>query len=432
MNAMRRLLQAILAIAILWLVGEMATLAYFRRSLSSGWPTPSGRLADIAHVVPDQSENKSAHELEQLARPLSIDIVPKTKSHVGQNHVDRAPWKAIEPAIKDYLRDAIVAEPARQYSAPPPVALFISEHAASLNAVVDHLESGESPRWEIRTSAGWQAPLPNLLGHIALVRLLVAAALNTAAAGDNAAAWRELRAAAVLTDSALSHPFLISQLIGYAETTLIVGSMRQIKGCPEWSLHWPSADLKAALIRAATVEAWPLYRPFTETPGNDVFTAFADDEQKPSIGGRILSGVLGPYLLASAANTAETHRYALHENITPDICDQQTRIISDKAIASWNVFGRVAFTGEIIGTSFHRMRHLAANIQGTRLILLARSAKQVTGTWPSSTPQSVSPCSHLLWASENKPNQYLIRAVPAIPPLENKGAINLPQEHVEE
>ena len=432
MNAMRRLLQVLLAIAILWLVAEMATLAYFRRSLSSGWPTPSGRLADIPRVVPDQPESKSAHDFEQLVRPLSIDLVPKTKFHADQNHVDRTPWKAIEPAIKDYVRAAIVEVPARRHPAPPPVAGFLAEHAASLDAIVDHLESSEPPRWEIRTRAGWRAPLPNLLGHIAVVRLLVAAALNREAVGDNAAAWRDLHAAAVLTDSALSHPYLISQLIGYAETTLIVGSMRQIKGCPEWSLRWPSADLKAALTRAATVEAWPLYQPFTEMPGSDLFTAYGDVEEKASMPGRILSGVFGPYLLASAANTAETHRYALHEYTRPDICDQRTRIISYKTLPGWNVFGRVAFSGDTLGGSFRRMRHLAADIQGTRLILLARRAKQDTGTWPTSTPRSVPPCSHLLWSSESKPAQYLIRAVPAISPLENKGAINLPQEHVEE
>jgi hypothetical protein len=421
---LRRLLRVCLAGLAVWLVAELGARWYLHQALSHGWPTQSGALSEVRKAIRDHPQNEAARRIETLAAGLAIDIIPRGQSRQRpSSQVDVAAWKAVEQTVKDYVAQAVTASERRSNSAPQAFVSYLTDRSANFSALVTQLEAGGPPSWEVRSSAGFDAPLPNLLGHLSLVRLLVAAALNSASVRDNHAAWQDLHAASILTEPLFERPDLISQLVGYAEANLIIGGMRQVEGAPDWSLQWPGLNLQVALTRATTADAWPIYEPFTRSLFSDLFTVFADKEHPPTLGGRLLSLVLGPYLVASAANTAIVHRTSLQRYSSLPACDQRIEIITTDAIPRWNIFGRVAFPE--LGGSYERLQHLLAHIDGTRQLLTARRQRQHSRAWPEAPPPFQTICHRSFWAYELHGDRLYLHALEPIVPLKSKGAINL-------
>src|SRR5207248_1221018 len=123
----------------------------------------------------------AAVALTRLVAPLGVDFA-SPRLHRASKEFD-----AIKKPLSDYL-EAQLARPSNAIDdAPPVLAAYLAEHRAQLDAVRAHLLAGTAIAWKAQLSKGFDAPLPNLLGHMELTRLFVADALLQARANDAAA-----------------------------------------------------------------------------------------------------------------------------------------------------------------------------------------------------------------------------------------------------
>jgi hypothetical protein len=431
----RKILLVLLALPVgLWLAGELAARWYLSEAMESGWPTPSGRLAAVVDLFPPQPANAAARTLEAEAWPLGIDIYPRTGPERPANlGTLNAQWKAIDTPAKTYLVEMLRQARSAPQPAPAPVAAFLLEHEGAIQHLAQTLIANDPPTWRVDVKEGFDAPLPNLLGNLHVVRLLALSALQHAARNEPEPAWRDLHAATRLPEGLFRRPDTISQLIAIAETSVIVGTMRQLSGPPpKWALTWPGEDLQKSLGRSFALDAWYGYSSFASPITTDLFTAFAGKETQPSLGGRMLSMLLSPYLRMSAANSAAAHRTVLRHNLEPPPCDQTVQALTTaQVIPEWNTFGRVAVPVESIGSSYRRLRGLHAHIEGTRLLLQARRARSQTGVWPGEPPPIVSPCAKRMWSYTATADGIRIESGATIPPLEAREALNLAMQFEE-
>lgn len=426
---LRKVLIVLVGLPIgLWLVLEVIARSYMAHTLASGWPTPSGRLAAVVDLFPPQPSNDAAHALEQEAWPLGIDIYPrvgpKRDAALGTSG-ER--WKSIDKPLGTYVRTTLQQERATPAMPPAQVAAFLTENESAIDGLARVLIAKEPPVWRVEVGSGFDAPLPNLLGNLQLVRLLVASSLRHAGRNQSGPAWRDLQAASRLPKGLFSRPEPMSQLIAIAEASLIVGTMRQLPGPPPpWALTWPEEDLPRRLNRAFAVDAWHGLSPFASTRMIDFFTLFAGKDARPSLLTRAISLILSPYLRLSAANAAAAYRTALRHNLEPPACDQSVQgLTATGMIPKWNVFGRVAVPVEVMSSSHQRMRSLNAHTEGTRILLHARFARQQGGTWPPALPPIASPCAQRMWSYAASPFHMEIHANVKIPPIETPKALNL-------
>ncbi len=211
--------------------------------------------------------------------------------------------------------------------------------------------------------------------------------------------------------------------------------MRQMTGLPpQWAFVWPEGDLIRQMNEAATAEAWTIYGPFESPATTDLFSAVSGAENQPTLGGRIVSLVLSPYLRASAASTAKAHRDLLLYYARLPACIQvvATKTIA-QAIPEWNVFGRVTDPGEAVGTSYRRLHRFLAHVEGTRLILASRRVKQETTLWPIAAPVVRSPCVEHLWSyAVARSGDLSLTVTTPLPTVGTRTALTLPQRYVEE
>src|SRR5439155_14517560 len=112
---------------------------------------------------------------------------------------------------------------------PPELVKDLSEHEAALAALRAYLAGRTAIIWPVDVVAAAQAPLPNLSGHYALTRLLIAHALVSpaSASDDLCAAWRLQRV--------LWHrPELISKQLALAGTRMVNAAARHLQSRPPW------------------------------------------------------------------------------------------------------------------------------------------------------------------------------------------------------
>jgi hypothetical protein len=247
---LRKLLIFVLGVPVgLWLVGEVVARWYLSDALASGWPTPSGRLPAIIDLYPPHPANATARKLEREAWPLGIDIYPRVGPERPSNlGTISKRWKDIDAPVKTYLVEVLRQARSAPRPAPAPVAAFLTEHEAAIQRLAQTLIAGKPPAWRVDVKKGFDAPLPNLLGNLHLVRLLAISSLHHASRNELESAWRDLHAASRLPEGLFRRPDTISQLIAIAEASVIVGTMRQLSGPPpQWALTWVGADLQRNL-----------------------------------------------------------------------------------------------------------------------------------------------------------------------------------------
>jgi hypothetical protein len=426
----------VLVLLGVWVTAEAGARWYLHRALSTGWPLPSGRLAEIATLFPTQPETSVARQLETGALPLGIDVFPRVG---GPRPSEQLPpikaWKAVEESTKSYIQASVQLNTPAVTTIPPSVAAFIEAQANTLGTVETILISNPPPQWSIDLQKGVNAPLPNLLGNISLVRLLVASALHHRGLGDMDRAWRDLQAASRLPEGLLRRPELISQAIGRYEANLIIGTMRQLTGPPPpWALDWPGVDSIRQMDLAAMADAWIFYQAFDTQATSDLFTAFSGPENRPTLGGRSLSTAFSSYLRASAANAASCHRDLLRELARLPACTQTVVApTAEQVIPKWNVFGKIVFIGDSLGLGYRRLHLFLAQLEGTRLILGARRAKQETKVWPRTAPSIASPCTVAPWSyAVDSSGKLSLAARTPFATIGTPKALALPQSFSEE
>jgi hypothetical protein len=308
------------ALLAAWLLGGMFVTAQMQTVGTEPWPAGLGTLASVEKRVQPQATNDAARMLITLAAPLEISF-------------DKTPGRMVGPEAKTAITEYVRAEQLRadgSIAAPPPlVTSFLATHEKEIDAVRDHLLRDETIAWEVDASRGLDAPLPNLLAHMQIARLLSARALDRGRAND-ARAWEDLHATWRLAEGLKSRPEMISQLI-------VLGMARSINGVA-WKLPTPTADLtwfrdlqqvdhRLLLLAGSQYDAWAVWKHGERTLDGMEFRA------------------MRPALRWGAATMARAQRRGAEEVASMTACNFDEAAFAKKQasrIPKLNVFGAMA------------------------------------------------------------------------------------------
>ena len=266
-----------------------------------GWERLLGSNDEILQRYPSTEANASALELERLSARLGLSTA--TRGYADRTQPTResaAEFRRVKMQLSGYLK-RLVEQPNR-YLDPPPdaVASYLAAHRNDLDAVHRHLIDAELPHWERQIEKFAAAPIPNLLGHIDLQKILLADALANAARDDRERALAGFEASWRLNQTIRDEPVLIIQLISVNGAHLLISALRQVENVPfEWRERLLAHDFRESLFTALQYEG----RMWTELEG------LLESTDLPSIGKNLLLSGTRPYLRYSLADMSEKYRH---------------------------------------------------------------------------------------------------------------------------
>ncbi|MEM7249547.1 MAG: hypothetical protein AAF533_29840 [Acidobacteriota bacterium] len=330
-----------------------------------------GSFDDYLAALPNQDANESALRLETLAAELGLDIVPKSRPGERPN----ANRHAVRKGLGDWL-SAELASGTRSVGEPPSeVTAFLTEHRPTIDAIVEHVATQPLPEWERQTD-DYAAPIPNLLGHLNLTRVLLVAALVDQRDGEVERAERELLTAWKLSlHLAETRPALISHLIALAGIRLELATLNRLDVDPvAWRERLNQVPYEADPGRAFTGEAHHLRLLLREQ-----FNPFSPNADMP----RWQLTLIQPVIQHGAAVAMDVHHHLIDEARTADNCDVVFGRWSSEAMVpaetSWNpVVGMVVPNLE---NAVRRMHRIQLDLALSRRVLDARE-RAASGSRP--------------------------------------------------
>lgn len=255
------LVLALAGAALVWFAAGSIRAARRERAAETSWAESFGPLGDITAKFPAHATNAAAHALEESASSLGIELRPRGelppddepgRKKTSDFNAVRAPlekWVDHEAAKADGLPDA----------PPAAVAAYLASHADTLDAIEKSLLAGPAPDWAVDLAKLHAAPVPNVLGHMQLARVLVGRAEARAAAKDKRAD-ESLRAAFTLTGALRGRPEVVSQAVSTAATRLELGAVRRIPvDAAAWRERLKTLDPRGGLLTSLRREAWVEY-----------------------------------------------------------------------------------------------------------------------------------------------------------------------------
>ena len=324
------------ALVLAWLTALVAAKRSWWRAGREPWPAGLGTLRDFPRQFPKQETSAAAKELMRLAAPLANDhpVHASVATFVARHHA----------------RDRVAVDPL-----PGEIAAFFAAHVREIDAVRDHLlRRGREVAWAMDVQKGFDAPLPNLLTHLRLVRLLAARAQ---AHGD----WNDLHAAAVLVDSLDRRPEMGAQLIALAASRTINAAVWKMPvPPPSWVGAMHGVDRRRLLVRAWQHESWVVWRHLPYRRGSPFGPP-----------GR-------PFLFVSAANLAEHHRVtaALYLEVLGCGFDpEEWHALRAAELPRWNIPGRALLID--FAAPWARVMRYGAERDATANVLRARMRQPV-------------------------------------------------------
>jgi hypothetical protein len=356
-----------LAIGVAVLISALFAWRYRREALKVRFEGQSSLEGlDIAY---ERSEpNASARRLEVLAARLGVRLAPSTAKGRPSPNTDLA---AREKNLKDDLRASLDGFVERADDEPPRLAAgvreFLATHGAELAAVQHHVLHEAIPLWEVRTDEV-DAPLPNFLGFMTLVRLLCLEAVVDAEASCPVderleAAWR-------LNGALLKRPELICLLIYRANDSLLHRLVRTLPGTsPEWASRLALFDPVAAQVIALRWEAPLLVRNLYKEliPAGGLLGAAVRGAARPYLD---MCGWEHALRMQALAKRHESLNYC---DLTPERLEEFWRPSTPR----WNILSKIAWPELSPSTVRALRRRLDQELTG--LILLVRDGQLSSG-----------------------------------------------------
>lgn len=243
---------------VCWWIWSSWQLSKARRAWLEAYPQLAGemsrRLASPA--------NETALKLEREAALLGLNWAPKTSprfSELAKSISEEAEkqFSAVRPALSKWVEKQLGASPGNEGGAPQEVAVFLQCHQDHITTLRHLLLNDPAPHWEEDPSAGWAAPVPNLLTSLAVVRILAADALWNIQQNSQTVAQQDLLAIRRLAQTLVDRSELISVLVGMHMTRLVVTGIRQLTNPDTSWLDWlEGLDVAPKLERSFVSEAY--------------------------------------------------------------------------------------------------------------------------------------------------------------------------------
>lgn len=354
--------------------------SYKAAAVERRWAETLGEHDEILERYPTTEANAVALELERLTAGLGVTTAPRFSNRAEPAADREAAYDAVHRDLGAWTRAELGQRRRALAPAPRSLLAFLAARASELEAVRRHLERGIAPRWEMDLRSPHAAPVPNLLGHLKLARLLVADALIRIRDGDDATAGRDLEAAWTLLQSVADSPMLICQLIAVVEAREIAGAVRQMeRPAAAWRARLTEHDFRGAFTTALKFEGWV----WTQIRDLNDFAGFT------VLASRVLSAVAKPYVQYCLAEVSDDYRsrVANLEKLQA-ICDYD--LASQHAslqveVPRWNLVG--GLVNPQVGDALDRLARLELDLELTvRLLDLEQARRDAGGVWPDSLP----------------------------------------------
>ena len=347
------------------------------------WPMGLGTLDEVPQHYPPRETSNDATRLIALAAAAGIDLAAPS----GRGAMSR------RTPLSEYLDKQLTRADNGIDPPPPELVKDLSEHEAALAALRAYLAGRTAIVWPVDVVAAAQAPLPNLFGHYALTRLLIAHALTSpaTAADDLYAAWR-------LQGVLWHRPELISKQVALAGTRMINAAARRLDARPAWFDEMGAIDYRRSMLSAEQAEAW--------THRKQV-----EDEGRQSDRG-VIDVVIEPFDELCAANFAAVARRASGELAQSHDCAIDGRALDRRVremLPFWN--RRSWFAMPNLGSVWQRVARFQAEREATERIFAIKSGK-----WTPDLERSA--CSDGTWIYADGKLRFS-REIPAVRPMLN-------------
>ncbi|HEV7766213.1 MAG TPA: hypothetical protein VGQ76_14505 [Thermoanaerobaculia bacterium] len=373
-------------ILVAWVVADVVGDRQYEQLGEEQWPAGLGTLASVEGRFPPVQTNDSAKRLIAFAAPLGISFAQPSSGKPD-------PMNGL---IGDYVKaeheraDGTIALPS------PSIVAHLAAHSAEIDALRDHLLRGETIEWDLDVSKGHDAPMPNLLAHMKIVRVLTARALVKAREND-VGAWDDLHAAWRLSRSLEARPELISRLIVLSmDRTVNAAAWKLPPANAPWLEELQKSDPRRLLLAAHQNEAWSMWR--HGIPGG-------------------VSGVIGrPYIRWVAVDMVRRQRVMAEEIAAMTTCGVDGNAFSQRHfedIPRWNFIARIAMPS--IGNAWQRAFRAVAEREATANAMRIGQGQPIVTT---------SVCSDGAW-SFNNGRLAFSRELPKASPSETQMPLSL-------
>lgn len=366
-----------LVLLVATLQAGVSGLAWNRiEGVDGRWAKSPGPLPDFAARYPRQETNAAAHELEALAAAVGVDLTPGKDAGDRPSPAARKAHDDARTAVQDWLNAELGR--AEETLEPPPEAAraWLLANGAALDALAARLLEGPAPRWREDVGLLFAAPLPNLLGHLSLSRLLVASSLLRTLEGAPDAD-RPLRAAWALANPLRERPETISRLIHFAAMRLVAGALRKVPADPvAWRERLATLDPRALLDETLLGEAWVARE--VSRRGD-----FADTA---GLSSRVPLVAVRPWLRLASARLLEDHRRLLLAARDAPVTDGDPKALARAAGLTERRPGLWGLELVDVGGVLRRTDRLVVDLELTDRVLLARELRREAGPeapWPA-------------------------------------------------
>ncbi len=408
---------ALTALALFLLVavvvsGLLIAIAKRESAVRREWEQRLGSVEELLGRYPPRQANRSALEVEALSAALGIDIA--TRGYEDRRRpTDEAlaAHKTIKTDLHIYLGRQLERADSKIAAPPDEVLAFVERSEANLDALRRHLLGAEQPRWEYDLEALFAAPIPNLLGHIDLQKLLLTHALLAARRGETRSALDDLEASWRLNAALRDDPVLITQLVAMTNTRFQAGVLRRVEAVPVlWQQRMRDIGFRETLPTAMLLEGWI----WSRITANQRFDATATAPELPyavegmgdwgdRVRGWWAKGI-GPYVRLCLADASD--RWRLHvEGLSrfEHLCNRdlaELRSLPAVKAPRWNAFGEIITPN--LGAPIERLARLELDTELTARILELRSLRDAEGGWPDPLPAnwSTAACPEDRWIVE--------------------------------
>ncbi len=376
----------LIVFAALWWAAAAKT-----ETVSERWVETLGTREAILARFPKREANAAALELERLSAGVGINIAPRAfEDRTRPDEAAQKRYGEVRVELRRWLDEQLDRAARGVAPAPPAVTAFLDERRDDLDAVRRHLLSSPTPRWEMELERLFAAPIPNLLGHLELQRVLLADALARAARGDATTALEDLEAGWRLNVALREDPTLIEQLVSMAIARMHAGALRQLGDVPAvWRSRLGEHDFRDSFMTALRMEGWV----WSQLDGSE-------DLQSGGMTQRVLATVAKPYYRYCLAQVSDEYRERL-ANLTglEVLCDSDLAAQGadlNVEVPRWNIVGDSLVPN--LTNAVDRMRRLELDLELTGHVLALADPAAA----PEELPSAVCPADR--WLYETSPD----------------------------
>ncbi len=231
-------------------------------------PGPVASFEAFTTAFPKAPASRVALELEALTARLGIDLAPKDERRDHPDAAAATAYQAVAPAIRQYVDQQLEGASERVDAPGAAVKGYLSEHGATLDAIVAVALGRREIAWDIDVTAGLYAPTPNVLGQVRLQLVLAARALDEARRPDPDAALQTVEAMWILVQSLASRPEMVSQILVQNAARLVVGLLRKVDSpASVWVERFRGRAFFESFLAAVQNDAWHLASDAEELEG---------------------------------------------------------------------------------------------------------------------------------------------------------------------